>query len=224
MAIVIGVVFVWRQLKAKEPVLDFGLFRYPAYAAGTTIVATQNFAMYALLFELPQFFERFRGTPPREIGYTLFSMMVGMVFLAPVGGRITDHLGARKAGLIGTGCLLAGGLLLCRMASFATPHDAIPSLLLIGAGLGLCSAPAQSSSMSAVKPSEAGMAAGVSSAMRYVGGVCGVLVLGAVLGGNDTVSEARHVAMAWIYVVAIILSGIACLRLPGRHASGHPSA
>lgn len=209
-----GIAFVRRQWRAAEPVLDVRLFRTPAFAAGAGIIGLQNFAMYALLFEFPQFFERFRGTPPREVGYTLFTMMVGMVLMAPVGGRLMDRFGARRIGLLGSGLLLAGCLLLTRIAGFAAPADAVPALLCFGMGLGLCSAPAQSSAMSAIAPQQAGMAAAVTSTLRYLGGIVGVVVLAMVLGSNAAVTEGRHALMMVLFAIAVALSGVLCLRLP----------
>jgi len=48
-------------------------------------------------FQLPQFFSVFRVTEPRDIGYMLFVMMIGMVVAAPLGGQLTDRIGARSA-------------------------------------------------------------------------------------------------------------------------------
>ncbi|HET7710530.1 MAG TPA: MFS transporter, partial [Thermoanaerobaculia bacterium] len=56
-AILIGLllifVFVLRELRADEPMLDVRLFTLRSFAAGSSIVALQNLAMYATLFLLP---------------------------------------------------------------------------------------------------------------------------------------------------------------------------
>src|SRR4029079_651025 len=70
-----GAGFVRRQWRSPNPVLDVRLLRKPVMAGATAIMALQNFAMYGLMFQLPTFFEHFRGTPPRVVGYGLFSMM-----------------------------------------------------------------------------------------------------------------------------------------------------
>lgn len=218
-AVVAGVAFVRWEVKATAPVFDPRLFCLPAFAAGTLMIAAQNFAMYGLLFELPQFFTVFRGTAPREIGYMLFLMMIGMVIAAPIGGQLTDRIGARRAALLGSLILLSGVLQLWRLGSFETPTDAIVALLMFGFGIGLCNAPAQAASMGAVEPGQAGMAAGVSSTMRYLGGILSILVLGAVLGSDDTVSVARHDVMIRLFTAAIVLSIIMSRRLPGADNS-----
>jgi MFS family permease len=106
--------------------------------------------------------------------------------------------------------------MLCSLTTFASTHDALLALLLFGVGMGLSSAPAQSASMAAIAPEQAGMAAGVSSTMRYLGGITSILVLGAVLGDDASVSMERHDIMVRLFAGAIALSGLACLKLPGR--------
>lgn len=211
-----GAVFVRRQWRAEQPMLDLRLLRDPVMAGSTAIIALQNFAMYGLIFQLPAFFEHFRGTAPRAVGFSLFTMMIGMVIASPLGGRATDQLGARAAGLIGAGVLVAGSLALCRLSSFAAPSDAMPWLILFGLGMGLSSAPAQSSAMAAVAPSQAGMAAGLSSTMRYLGGMATIAVQATVLGGDHEVTEGRHVLMVMLYTAAAALSLAAALVLPRR--------
>jgi MFS family permease len=139
-----------------------------------------------------------------------------MVVAAPLGGQLTDRVGARIAALLGSALLLSGVVQLWGLGSFESPADAMLALLIAGLGLGLCNAPAQAASMSAVEPGQAGMAAGVSSTMRYLGGILSILVLGAVLGGDHLVSVARHDVMIRLFTVAIVLSALMTLRLPGR--------
>lgn len=215
-AIIAGIAFVLWETRAAQPVFDPKLFALPAFAAGTSITALQNFAMYGLLFELPQFFTVFRGAAPREIGYMLFVMMVGMVIASPVGGQIVDRAGARLAALLGVLPLLLGVLMLWRLTSFADPKDALQSLLLFGIGMGLCSAPAQSAAMSVVDPKDAGMAAGVSSTMRYMGSITSILIMGIVLGDDTVVSVERHELMVKLFTAAIAISVLVSFRLPGR--------
>ncbi|MDU8913822.1 MFS transporter [Aestuariicoccus sp. MJ-SS9] len=216
---VAGTAFVLWEARTEAPIFDPHLFSFPAFRAGTLIIALQNFAMYGLLFQLPQFFSVFRGTEPRQIGYMLFVMMVGMVIAAPLGGQLTDRIGARGAALIGSALLLAGSVQLWRLGAFATPADAIPALSTFGLGLGLCNAPAQSASMGAVPPHQAGMAAGVSSTMRYLGGILSILVLGAVLGNNALVSPARHDIMIQLFTAAVAVAALLSSFLPGRDST-----
>jgi hypothetical protein len=69
--------------------------------------------------------------------------------------------------------------------------------------------------MSAVDPDRAGMAAGVSSTMRYFGAIISILVMGVVLGDDASVSVERHMIMIYLFTVAVVISAIASRFLPG---------
>ena len=77
--------------------------------------------------------------------------------------------------------------------------------------------------MGAVDPRQAGMAAGVSSTMRYLGGILSIIVLGAVLGSDAAVTVERHVLMIRLFTAAIAVSALLGLLLPGRAGSPEKS-
>jgi hypothetical protein len=96
--------------------------------------------------------------------------------------------------------------------------DAIPALVLLGAGLGLTSAPSQSAAMSDVPREKSGMAAGLTSTMRYIGGIAGLTVLGLVLTDSPAaeVVAREHTTAISLFCGALVLTlGCASL-LPGR--------
>ena len=171
---VLIVTFVFWELRSKDPVLDVRLFRKRGFSAGSSGIALQNFAMYGLIFELPQFFTALRGATAKDVGHLLFVMMLAMFVTSPLGGRLADRFGSRVAALAGAVPLLAGLLLLSRIGTFQTPRDAAPALAILGIGIGLSGAPLQAAAMASATAKEAGMAAGATSTMRYVGGVLSI--------------------------------------------------
>jgi hypothetical protein len=70
--------------------------------------------------------------------------------------------------------------------------------------------------MAAIPPNQAGMAAGVSSTMRYLGGISSILLFSAILGDDDSASEERYEILVGLFAGAVALSGLASLRLPRR--------
>lgn len=214
--VVVATVFILVERRARHAIFDPALFRAPAFAMGTLGMAAQNFVLYGMLYQMPQFFERWRGDTPREIGHALFAMMLGVVLAAPLGGRLCDRFGARRAGVVGGLVLGVGALAFTRLPGFASSSAALLPLFLLGIGQGLCSAPNQSAAMSTVGPERAGVAAGVVSSLRYLGGILGVLMLEAVLGDDRSVSVARHALASWTYVGAAVVACGAALFLPGR--------
>jgi hypothetical protein len=85
---------------------------------------------------------------------------------------------------------------------------------LLGAGLGLSGPAAQAATMSAAPREQSGMAAGIGSTARYLGGVAGIAIVGGLLEGGDPL--ARHRLGTLVFGAALALAlGCAGL-LPGR--------
>jgi predicted MFS family arabinose efflux permease len=143
-------------------------------------------------------------------------MMIGSI----VGGRLTEHLGARAQTFAGSVLALAGLWWFRDLSSVRLPLDVIPGLLLIGAGVGLTSPPAQAASMSTVEREQAGMAGGVVSTLRYIGGVAGTTALGVLL--RDQASPVSHQRPIAVYAGALVVAAALSALLPGRQKT--PSA
>ncbi|MCC6551709.1 MAG: MFS transporter [Polyangiaceae bacterium] len=216
--------FVLWERRALDPIIDFSLVERRAFVGGSLIIAIQNFAMYATIFELPQVAGRLFTVGPRDIGHALLAMMGTMVVVSPLAGRGADRLGARAVALSGCSLALAGMILLAARPLHAMT-DAVPALVLLGAGLGLTSAPSQSAAMSDVPGEKSGMAAGLTSTMRYIGGIAGLTVLGLVLTdrpASDVVMH-EHTTTISIFCASLVLTiGLAYL-LPGRPAAPTPA-
>ncbi|HVE69775.1 MAG TPA: MFS transporter [Thermoanaerobaculia bacterium] len=201
-AIALLAVFVVRELRVDDPVLDVRLFTRAPFAAGSSIIGLQNLAMYAMLFLLP-FFLADRGAA--RTGRTLLLFTLSMVLASPIGGRLTDAIGARIVAVAGALIAAAGAAL------FISQGELVASVILMGAGIGMSSAPAQASALGAVSASEAGVASGALSTMRYVGGVIGSGLV-TMLAGGGLVRDAR----LFIFPAVLLVSAAAALVLPGR--------
>ncbi|HTN83239.1 MAG TPA: MFS transporter, partial [Sorangium sp.] len=209
--------FVLWERRVADPVIDFSLFRRRTFMGGSLIIAIQNFAMYSVLFELPQVGVRLFDVGTRDVGNTLVAMMAMMVVASPLAGRASERFGARAVALVGCSLALAGMVLLAARPLGAIT-DAVPALLALGAGLGLTSAPSQAAAMSDVPRDRSGMAAGLTSTMRYLGGIAGLTVLGLVLTETreHEVVMREHTTAIAIFCAALLLTIGCALTLPGR--------
>lgn len=209
--------FCWREQTAADPVVAFDLFRSTGFTAGTLLTCLQNLAMYALLFELPLVLEELFDLSAADTGQLLVVMLLAMTVLSLLAGGLVDRFGARVVAVIGSVLCLAG-----IGALFAVDLDSagvvrLP-LVLLGVGLGLCGPAAQTAALSAISPERAGMAAGVSSTMRYLGGVAGIALLGQLLDLSGTADEivAEHHTIVGVFA-GVLAAGLVCaLLLPGR--------
>ena len=208
------VVFPFWERRTASPVVDLSLLERGAFFGGGSIIALQNMAMYPLLFQLPVFFDRVRHLGARTMGQALLSLTVAMMLSSVVGGRLTEIIGARAQALAGSLVALAGLWWFADFASIQAPLDVVPGMLLMGVGVGMTSPPAQAAAMSTVGREQAGMAGGVVSTMRYIGGVAGTTALGALLA--DSASPASHQHPLFVYAGALIAAAALSFLLPGR--------
>lgn len=202
--------FVLRELRTDDPVLDVRLFTRPAFAAGSSIVGLQNLAMYAMLFLLP-FFLASGGSGPAAAGRKLLLFTLSMVVASPIGGRLSDAIGARTVGVAGALLATSGA------AMFVASGELFASIILMGLGIGVTTGPSQASALSAVSASQAGVASGALSTMRYVGGVVGSGLVSLLAGGGVT-RDARLL----VFPVVLLISAVAALALPGRRPASAP--
>ncbi|HET7351235.1 MAG TPA: MFS transporter [Marmoricola sp.] len=215
---------LWEQ-RVRDPVVALVLFRSVTFSAGTVLIAVQNLVMYALLFEVPLITEDLFDLGARATGQLLVSLMLAMVIVSPVGGRLVDRVGPRVVALAGSAAALVGIIALAVVDLTAARQVVVP-LALLGAGLGLATPAAQSASITAVSADHAGMAAGVGSTMRYLGGLVGVAVMSVLLDVSGTrstvVSEHRTLMLVF---AGVLLVGLACAALlPGRPVVSQPRA
>jgi MFS family permease len=203
----------WER-RAASPVVDFSLLKRGAFFGGSTIIALQNMAMYPLLFQLPVFFDRVRHLGARVMGQSLLALTVAMMLSSIVGGRLTEFIGARAQTLLGSLIALSGLWWFRDFGGVLVPLDVMPGMLLIGVGIGMTSPPSQAASMSTVGSEQAGMAGGVMSTMRYMGGVTGTTVLGLLL--SDSANPVSHQRPVFVYAGALVVAAVLSVMLPGR--------
>ena len=212
------IAFPFREQRAVSPVVDFALLKRRAFFGGASIIALQNMAMYPLLFQLPVFFDRVRGLGARPMGQALLALTLAMMVSSVAGGRLAERLGARTQTLLGSLVALAGLYWFLDFESVHAPSDVMPGMLLMGLGVGMTSPPAQAASMSTVGREQSGMAGGIVSTMRYIGGVAGATTLGALL--RDASSPASHQRPVLVYAGALVLAAGLSLLLPRRVEGG----
>jgi len=206
----------WEQ-HATDPLVDLKLFKSVPFVIGGSVTGLHNLGMYALLFQLPFLLREWYQLDASSIGAVLLTMMIFMVFLAPIGGRLSELLGTRPTILGGLMVALAGMILLLLTTGSTPILWMFVSLALVGAGLGIVSGPIHSTALSAAPAEQSGVAASVISTMRYLGGMAGITIISIFL--NDTESAGmltpNRICFA-IYVAAYLMAFLLVLAFPER--------
>jgi EmrB/QacA subfamily drug resistance transporter len=174
------------ERRVAVPMVDFGFFASRTFL-GTNIVAfIVSFAMLGMFFFLTLYMQDILRYSPLEAGVRFLPTTLMVILVAPIAGRQTDRIGPRP--LIVTGLSLVAISLAWQ--SFLTPTSGYgflaPGFVLMGVGIALTMSPMSTAAMNAVDRTKAGVASGILSMNRMVGGTLGVAVLGTFIGQTSS--------------------------------------
>jgi MFS family permease len=174
--VVLTVVFLTIEARVEQPLLDLSLFRRRAFTAATASSYLSFWAMASVSFLLPFYLDRGLGLSRTRSGYIMAPIPVVLVLSAPLGGYLSDKLGARLISTIGAIINCFGLLCLSTLTAHTTPAGVILRLVPFGIGMGLFQPPNNSAIMGSVPASRIGIASGMISAIKNLGSMSGVAV------------------------------------------------
>src|SRR6266481_4118857 len=191
-AVMVGLLFVWREACAQQPMLPLALFSHRMFALTALVGLLFNIAFYGLIFVLSLYFQKVNGWSPFATGLAFVPMM-GMVLPANlVSASVSERLGAPQTIALACVIIAAGCLALLAMAS-GTSYWAIGTqLVVLGGGLGLIVPPLTSTLLGSVEKSRSGIAAGVLNATRQTGSVLGVALFGSLVAQATAFMAGMH--------------------------------
>ncbi|GAA2181159.1 MFS transporter [Brooklawnia cerclae] len=176
-----GVLFVRRQRRLPNPMLDVDLFRRPAFSGAVAANVVAIFALSGLLFFFSQYLQFARGFSPLQAGMAELPSTIASVVVVALIGFLLRRLGRGRA--IALGLAMAGtGLALIAIAESADAYVWLGlCLALIGFGIGLASTLTGDAIISAAPADRAGAVSAITETAQELGVVLGIAVLGSFL-------------------------------------------
>lgn len=194
--LVAGLAFVRRQRRLTHPLLDFSLFRNPAFAAGVLGAVSVTFTTGGVLLGVSQRFQWVAGYTPLQSGLLASVLFIGTLPSSILGGLWLHHIGLRRlisGGLaVGAlGMLVAAQALPWHPSGLPAAHEGlgwlVTGLLLAGLGLGATISVASTAIVESAPPHRAGMASSVEEVAYEFGALLSIALLGSLLTGLYTV-------------------------------------
>ena len=181
LGLAVGVVFVRRQLRLVDPLIDLRLFRIPAFRASLVLYGGAILVLFGGFLFLPQYLQLVLGLSPLRGGLWTLPWAVGFV----IGALATPMLARR----IRPARLMSWGLVLSSTGYFLLTQigPGADQLLLFGVAtliLALGASPVFTLTndviIGSAPPERAGAASGISETCAELGGALGIAIFGSI--------------------------------------------
>ncbi|HET8652835.1 MAG TPA: MFS transporter, partial [Gaiellaceae bacterium] len=173
--------FVGWELRAKEPLVPFSIFRVKTLTAANIaglILGTVTFSMFLML---TLYMQQVLGYSPMKTGVAYLAVAGTAIVWSGVAAQLVNRVGVKPVIALGM-TFLTTGLLYFTQVSVDGSYlgDLLPGFLVIAAGLGFSFVPISIAALAGVRHSEAGLASGLFNTSQQIGGALGIAALSAI--------------------------------------------
>lgn len=170
-------IFVLRQLRLDEPMLDFRTYKYPMFTLASIISVTISASMFSGMILTPLYVQTVRDISPFYSGLLMLPGAVIMGIMSPITGRLFDKFGARVLALIGLTILTSSTFLLSNL----TMTDAYGYLMTVYAvrmfGMSLVMMPVMTNGLNQLPLRAHPHGTALKNTLQQVSGAIGTAVL-----------------------------------------------
>ncbi|HEY3047350.1 MAG TPA: MFS transporter [Polaromonas sp.] len=206
--IVVGVIYVRRQLTQPVPLFPLDLLRIPVFALsmGTSIGAfcAQTLAYVGLPFLLLGSY----GRSHLEAGLLLTAWSLSIVVMAPMVGRLIGRYSGGLLGGAGLGMLSLGLVLLGMLPSQPANADIVWRMALCGLGFGLFQSPNNHTIITSAPAHRSGGASGMLGTARLTGQTLGAVLLAMIFAVFDPHDGKGPLIALWLAAAFAAAAGV----------------
>jgi len=171
--------FWFIEHRARNPIVEFALFRNGPYFGASAAAFALVGAYWAVMFFQPQYLQDVRGHSPVLSGLMILPVTAPMIFISPFSGRLIVTFGARRLMTAGMTFGSIGLLVLTQIGAGSSYGLLLIGYLLFGIALGLVYAPMSTAAMAAMPGEKVGIASGVLAMDRVLAGAVALAAAGA---------------------------------------------
>ena len=211
-------VWIVVEVRSRNPLIDMTMMRVRGVWTANLAAFLLGGGLYAWFLLIPQFAQLPTstgfgyGASVVAAGLYLLPCAVGMGVLGSLAGRVERRFTSRRA-------LIAGAAISAVACSWLTltsrhPYDMLVSSALLGVGIGLAFSALGNLIVQAVPPSQTGVASGMNTVLRTLGGALGggiaaTFVAGRVVHGLPALAGfTATFAMAALFLAGCVVAGL----------------
>lgn len=210
------IVFIYRESKARNPLVDLKIFRDNPSFLLLNLAAMINYgANFVMSYMLSVYLQIIKGMTSQLAGVILVTNTAVMAVLSPYMGKLSDRLSPSKLSALGMSLCAASLFIFSGLTQDTSTVKIIFTLALSGAGLALFSAPNTNAVMSCVKKEDYGVASSILSTMRSMGHTSAMALATAIIGlymGTESMTSAQPDSiMTTVHVIFSLFAALCIL-------------
>lgn len=217
--LIIGTVFIRRQLKQTAPILPVDLLRIPLFSLSIGTSLSSFTAQMLAMVSLPFFLQNILHYNAVEIGLLLTPWPLATILAAPVAGRLVERVQAGLLGGIGMAVFAAGLLSLYLLPDKPTAWNIIWRMALCGIGFGIFQTPNNVSIVSSAPTERSGAASGMLGTARLMGQTLGTTLV-ALLFHLFAVGQRSKMCLLMAIFFAIAAGIVSSIRVAHASSAG----
>jgi EmrB/QacA subfamily drug resistance transporter len=183
LGLVLGVVFLFVERRAAEPIVPLDLFRIRTYTVSMAAVFLASFGFFGAIIFLPRWYQVVHGSSATESGYQLLPLLAGLILSSIISGQIVSRTGRYKWLTVGALVVVGiGFLLFTQLQAHTDPAILWVWQFVTGVGIGPTMAVFTIIVQNAVPWQKLGVATSNLTLFRQVGGTVGLALAGTIFG------------------------------------------
>lgn len=185
--IVALIIFIRRQLRSSNPLLDLTLFKISPFTTGFITALVGLFGQVGVQYLVTQRLQLVEGFGPLHAGLITLCIPIAALVIGPIVGKMLYRYDVIRIQSFAV-MIAALGTIVYLFQFDSGIAGQVLGLALLGAGLGAGMTAASHSIMSSAPPHKAGMAASIEEVAYELGGATGIAIIGSISGLVYTLS------------------------------------
>jgi len=173
--------FIAIELTVSEPMLPLQLFRLPDFAGAQVSVFAISSSVFAIYLYLSLYLQTTLGRSPIQTGLAYLPGSVLMFLVSGATPKLGSKMGNGALATVGLAMGTAGTLLLLLTQVGSSWTITLPAVVVALSGVGLYNPAISVIAISALPPSQSGLASGAYDTFRQAGLAIGIAALGALV-------------------------------------------
>ena len=211
--VIVGVLYIRRQLQIPMPILPVDLFRIPIFSLSIGCSIACFTAQMLALVSLPFFMQHSLGMGVAATGLLMTPWPLATTLTAPIAGRMIERVHPGILGAVGMGIFATGLCLLATLGNDTESWNLAWRMAVCGIGIGLFQTPNNVTITTSAPIQRSGGASGMLGTARVLGQTLGTAIVAILFHYMGKQGGGEVVCLWTALCLALISGGLSCCRI-----------